>query len=45
MSQFLIESIVMTFSGGLIGTISGVGIATLLSVFAGWATNGFARFQ
>ena len=39
MSQFLIESIVMTFSGGLLGTISGVGIATLLSVFAGWATK------
>lgn len=39
MSQFLIESIVMTFSGGLLGTISGIGIATLLSIFAGWATK------
>ncbi|MDO9464643.1 MAG: ABC transporter permease [bacterium] len=39
LSQFLIESVVMTFSGGIIGIIFGVGIASLLSFFAGWATK------
>jgi len=39
LSQFLIESVVMTFSGGIIGIIFGVGIAALLSFFAGWATK------
>jgi len=29
----------MTFSGGIIGIIFGVGIASLLSFFAGWATK------
>ena len=38
MVQFLIESIVMTFCGGLLGTLIGVGIATGLSAFAGWKT-------
>ena len=38
MVQFLIESIVMTFCGGLLGTLLGVGIATGLSAFAGWKT-------
>jgi macrolide transport system ATP-binding/permease protein len=36
--QFLIEAVVMTFSGGAIGIIFGVGIAALLSVFSGWTT-------
>jgi len=39
LTQFLIESVVMTFSGGIIGIIFGVGIAALLSFFAGWATK------
>ncbi|MBP7088937.1 MAG: ABC transporter permease [Candidatus Omnitrophica bacterium] len=39
MTQFLIESVVMTFTGGLMGIILGVGAASILSVFAGWATN------
>lgn len=39
LSQFLIESVVMTFSGGIIGIIFGIGIAVLLSFFAGWATK------
>ena len=39
LTQFLIESVVMTFSGGIIGIIFGIGIATLLSFFAGWATK------
>jgi macrolide transport system ATP-binding/permease protein len=36
--QFLIEAVVMTFSGGAIGIIFGAGAAVLLSVFAGWVT-------
>lgn len=38
MIQFLIESVVMTFGGGIIGIIFGTGIAMLLSVLAGWET-------
>ncbi|MFZ5565090.1 MAG: ABC transporter permease [Thermodesulfobacteriota bacterium] len=36
--QFLIESVVMTFWGGLLGTLLGVGTAMALSHFAGWTT-------
>jgi len=39
MSQFLIESVVMTFIGGIIGIILGVGIAIILSLSAGWTTK------
>jgi macrolide transport system ATP-binding/permease protein len=39
LSQFLIESVVMTFSGGIIGIMFGIGIAALLSFLAGWATK------
>ncbi len=39
MIQFLIESAVMTFNGGVIGIVLGIGIAVLLSTFAGWATK------
>ena len=39
LSQFLIESVVMTFSGGIIGIMFGIGIAALLSSLAGWATK------
>ena len=39
MTQFLIESVVMTFSGGIIGIMAGIGIAVLLSIFAGWTTK------
>ena len=39
LTQFLIESVVMTFSGGIIGIIFGIGIAALLAFFAGWATK------
>ncbi len=39
MAQFLIESIVMTFSGGTIGIIFGICSAMLLSFSAGWATK------
>ena len=36
MTQFLIEAVTMTFTGGLAGVIFGAGIALLLSLFAGW---------
>jgi len=39
MMQFLVESVVMTFSGGLLGICLGAGIAVLLSIFAGWETR------
>jgi macrolide transport system ATP-binding/permease protein len=39
MSQFLIESIVMTLSGGIMGVALGVLTAVLLSALAGWATR------
>lgn len=35
-SQFLIESVFMTFLGGIIGIILGAGIAWALASFAGW---------
>ena len=39
MSQFLIEAVVMTFTGGLMGIVLGAAIAFILSIFAGWATK------
>jgi macrolide transport system ATP-binding/permease protein len=39
MFQFLVEAVVMTFTGGILGIALGGGIAFLLSAFAGWATN------
>jgi ABC-type antimicrobial peptide transport system permease subunit len=39
MAQFLIESVVMTFTGGLIGIILGAGSSIALSLIAGWATK------
>ena len=38
-AQFLIESVLMTFTGGILGVLVGVGTATLLSAFAGWTTK------
>ncbi|MEI6437150.1 MAG: ABC transporter permease [Candidatus Omnitrophota bacterium] len=37
-SQFLIEAVLMTVTGGLIGIVLGVGAAALLSAVAGWST-------
>ncbi|HNX90888.1 MAG TPA: ABC transporter permease [Candidatus Omnitrophota bacterium] len=37
--QFLIESVTMTFWGGVMGVILGGGIALLLAKVAGWAVN------
>ncbi|EKD26314.1 MAG: hypothetical protein ACD_79C01264G0001, partial [uncultured bacterium] len=39
LSQFLIESIVMSFLGGVFGILLGAGIANILSMTAGWATK------
>jgi macrolide transport system ATP-binding/permease protein len=39
MVQFLIESAVMTFSGGLAGIALGVGISALMAKLAGWAVS------
>ena len=36
MTQFLIEAVTMTFTGGVAGVLFGAGIALLLSLFAGW---------
>ena len=35
-AQFLIESVLMSFSGGIIGIITGVGAAVVMSLSAGW---------
>jgi len=39
MAQFLIESITMTLSGGLMGVVFGVAASMILSFFAGWTTK------
>ncbi|MBU4346907.1 MAG: ABC transporter permease [Candidatus Omnitrophica bacterium] len=39
MAQFLIESVILTFIGGISGIAFGSGIAALLAVFAGWPTK------
>ncbi|MBU4590075.1 MAG: ABC transporter permease [Candidatus Omnitrophica bacterium] len=39
MTQFLIESVVMTLSGGLMGILLGMATSVALSFAAGWATR------
>ncbi|MBU1086801.1 MAG: ABC transporter permease [Candidatus Omnitrophica bacterium] len=39
MFQFLIEAVVMTFSGGLIGILLGAGAAFIMAAVVGWATK------
>ena len=36
--QFLIETVLISFVGGTIGVIAGVGISQLIGFFAGWST-------
>ena len=36
-TQFLIESAMMTFAGGVMGILIGSGLSLLLSLFAGWS--------
>jgi macrolide transport system ATP-binding/permease protein len=39
MVQFLIEAVLMTISGGIVGILCGVGVSVLLALVAGWATK------
>jgi macrolide transport system ATP-binding/permease protein len=39
MTQFLIESVVMTFFGGAVGIFIGSSVAWIMARFAGWATS------
>ena len=39
MAQFLIEAILMSFLGGMFGILLGIGIAVLITLFAGWAVK------
>jgi len=39
MVQFLIEAVLMSFIGGITGVALGIGIATLITIFAGWAVR------
>ncbi len=39
LAQFLIEAVVMTVSGGVIGILTGIAIAGILSAVAGWAVT------
>jgi putative ABC transport system permease protein len=36
--QFLIETVLISFVGGTMGVIAGVGISRLIGLFAGWST-------
>jgi macrolide transport system ATP-binding/permease protein len=37
MTQFLIEAVLMSFIGGVIGILFGIGISLLITLFTGWA--------
>ena len=39
MVQFLIEAMLMSFLGGVFGVLLGWGVATLITVFAGWTVR------
>jgi macrolide transport system ATP-binding/permease protein len=39
MIQFLIEAILMSFIGGITGVLLGVGVSTLIALFAGWTVS------
>ncbi|MDD5691814.1 MAG: ABC transporter permease [Candidatus Omnitrophica bacterium] len=39
MVQFLIEAMLMSFLGGLCGILLGWGVATLITIFAGWSVK------
>jgi ABC-type antimicrobial peptide transport system permease subunit len=37
--QFLIETLLMTLSGGVLGIAAGSGVSCGISAFAGWSTH------
>jgi putative ABC transport system permease protein len=37
--QFLIEAVLVCFAGGVIGMLLGFGMATIITIYAGWATG------
>lgn len=39
MVQFLIEAVLMSFIGGIVGILVGAGISALINLFAGWAVR------
>ncbi|NTU53351.1 MAG: ATP-binding cassette domain-containing protein [Chlorobiaceae bacterium] len=39
MLQFIIESVGMTLTGGILGILVGIGVSVILSTFAGWAVK------
>jgi len=39
MVQFLIEAMLMSFLGGIFGVLMGWGVATLITIFAGWSVK------
>jgi macrolide transport system ATP-binding/permease protein len=39
MVQFVIEAVLMSFIGGIVGILLGVGISALITFFAGWAVR------
>ena len=39
LAQFLIEAILMSFIGGLVGILLGSGMAILITILAGWAVK------
>lgn len=36
--QFLFEAVVISFGGGLLGILTGIGISKAISIFSGWTT-------
>lgn len=39
MAQFLIEAVLMSLIGGIVGILLGSGIAVLITLFAGWSVK------
>jgi macrolide transport system ATP-binding/permease protein len=39
MVQFLVEAVMMTFSGGIVGIILGISVSLLITFLAGWAVK------
>ncbi len=39
LTQFMIEAVVMTLTGGIIGVIAGISVSSVITMAAGWATR------